>query len=230
MTALFNPRASVDNVARPRTYDADLRAALVAAAAAQIAAGGPTGLSLRALAAQVGTSTNAIYAMFGGKPELIGAVLEAADESFTRAQRQALGAGTTLADLRRLGHDYRDWALAHPTLFSAMFGDQQLLGAAVPLERDIAEPRASIQPLLEVIGALIATGVFRDEDPMVVALSTWAGTHGGVALEMAFWPGAPFARDLFAAHIAASERGWLTPRGLELAEELAAAAPEASDC
>ena len=139
MTALFNPRASVDNVARPRTYDADLRAALVAAAAAQIAAGGPTGLSLRALAAQVGTSTNAIYAMFGGKPELIGAVLEAADESFTRAQRQALGAGTTLADLRRLRHDYRDWALAHPTLFSAMFGDQQLLGAAVPLERDIAE-------------------------------------------------------------------------------------------
>ena len=70
-------------MARPRTYDADLRAALVAAAAAQIAAGGPTGLSLRALAAQVGTSTNAIYAMFGGKPELIGAVLEAADESFT---------------------------------------------------------------------------------------------------------------------------------------------------
>ena len=37
MTALFNPRASVDNVARPRTYDADLRAALVAALGSLVA-------------------------------------------------------------------------------------------------------------------------------------------------------------------------------------------------
>lgn len=207
-------------MARPRIYDEDLRAALVAAAAAQIAARGPAGLSLRALAAQVGTSTNAVYAMFGGKPGLVGAVLQAADESFTRGQRLALGEGDTLADLRRLRHSYRDWALANPTLFSAMFGDQELLGVSVPLDREPAELPESIQPLLIVIGNLIAAGVFRDEDVRVVALSTWAGTHGGVTLEMAFWPGAPFAHDLFAAHIAASERGWLTEHGRELAAQL----------
>lgn len=229
MTLLFNrcvDRVSVTLVARPRIYDEELRAALVAAAAEQMARSGPSGLSLRTLAAAVDTSTNAIYTMFGGKPGLIGAVLAAADESFTRSQRLARGEGRTLADLRRLRHDYRDWALAHPTLFSAMFGDQKLLGHEVPLGRD--ETPESIQPLLDVIGSLIATGVFREADPLIVALSTWAGTHGGVTLEMAFWPGAPFALALFEAHLAASERGWLTPYGLEVAASLDAAGQTAS--
>ena len=83
---------------RPKTYDEQLRAGLVRAAADRIAVSGAHGLSLRELAADQGTSTNAIYVMFGGKSQLVDAVLAQADAGFTHAQREALGAGRTLAD------------------------------------------------------------------------------------------------------------------------------------
>ncbi len=101
---------------RPKVYDDRLRSRLITGAAATLAAGGPEALSLRPLAAAEGTSTSAVYAMFGGKAGLVAAVVDAAQRSFIAAQKAAPTTADAQADLTALGHAYRDWAQAHPAL------------------------------------------------------------------------------------------------------------------
>lgn len=204
---------------RPKTYDEQLRAGLVRAAADRIAVNGAHGLSLRELAADQGTSTNAIYVMFGGKSQLVDAVLAQADAGFTHAQREALGAGRTLADLHRLGDAYRTWACANPAFYAAMFSHAGLAGGDSPQARTGDTPE-SMGPILTVIERLIADGLVRDGGVLPVATSVWAAVHGIVSLEIALWAGSPGADQIFATHMEAVERGWLTPRGQDEARRL----------
>lgn len=223
---------------RPKQYDDALRARLIAQAADALAEGGPDALSLRAVAAGAGTSTNAVYTLFGDKVGLVEATIAAAMDSFGAAQNAVLQgedgsapeaataatAPTTTAPtttmptptaapgatqrLRRLGHAYRDWALAHPTLFAVAFGPKATRGECADLDR---AQGAGFQPLLGVVTDLMAVGVFRAGDAEQVALSVWAATHGAVALELAQWPGAPWAAAFFDRHIEAIERAWVAP-------------------
>jgi len=56
---------------RPRGHDERTRAALLAAAELIVAEGGPGALSVRAVAARAGTSTRAVYSLFGSKDGLL---------------------------------------------------------------------------------------------------------------------------------------------------------------
>jgi len=58
---------SLPRVPRPKVHDAALRLRLLECAGATLSTGGLAALSLRTLAAEVGTSTTAVYALFGGK-------------------------------------------------------------------------------------------------------------------------------------------------------------------
>ena len=66
--------SSLPGVPRPKVHDAALRTRLLECAGATLPTGGLAALSLRTLAADVGTSTTAIYALFGGKPGLLQAL------------------------------------------------------------------------------------------------------------------------------------------------------------
>ena len=59
---------------RPKVHDAALRLRLLECAGTALSTGGLAALSLRTLAAAVGTSTTAVYALFGGKPGLLEAL------------------------------------------------------------------------------------------------------------------------------------------------------------
>jgi AcrR family transcriptional regulator len=173
---------------------------------------GVDGLSLRPLAASQATSTSAVYAMFGGKAELVAAVVDSARAGFLAAQRRAPVTGEPGTDLRALGHAYRDWALANPTLYAVMFG-----GQVVPDCGDSA-PQLSETEGIAVLRALVAqavaAGYFRDEDVDLISLSIWAGVHGMVSLEIAGLStvaGEP-ARQLFQAHLSALDRSWRASR------------------
>lgn len=218
--------ANIHGVVRPKTYDANLRAGLVRAAADRMAVGGPDGISLRELAANQGTSTNAIYAMFGGKSQLVAAVLDEADASFTAAQREALGEGNTIADLHRLAFAYREWALQNPTLYAAMFGHSGLV--SVHQGELVASGRTpeSMGPLLHIVGNLIVGGRLRDEGVLPVATSLWACVHGIVSLEIAVWAGTAVAESLFLTHLVSLEHGWMTALGRAESRALRGAGPE----
>ena len=71
----------------PKTADPTVRVRLIEAAARILAEEGPGALTLRRVAAEVGTSTMAVYTHFGGMTELRRAVRE---QGF-RAPRRAHG-------------------------------------------------------------------------------------------------------------------------------------------
>lgn len=136
---------------------------------------GMAGLTLRQLAIASGTSTSAVYSLFGSKEELIAALTQQAFESFTAAQQGALGSGSAMGDLPALGRSYRDWAKANPLLFQVMFA------APTPAGVDAA---AAIQPLHQTVAELVDTGSI-DADAQTVVMGLWALVHGFVTLELA---------------------------------------------
>jgi AcrR family transcriptional regulator len=167
-------------VPRPKVHDAALRLRLLECAGATLSTHGLAALSLRSLAAEVGTSTTAVYALFGGKPGLL-AALHA--EAFTRlgARLAAVPLGADpLEDLVALGRAYRDAALADPHFYEVMFG-----GALPADERWCAAAAPILRPVADVVQRAAATGVLRPElDPETVSLALWATLHGLVSLHL----------------------------------------------
>lgn len=170
--------------------------------------GGPESLSLRRLAEDVGTSTSAVYTLFGGKAELIGAVAHEAEAGFTTAQREAAAAAPDPhAMLLAIGRAYRAWALAHPDLYQVMFGGR------VPIaERGGPTPRGFL-PLLSCVTALQEGGHFsRDVPAASVAFSVWSCVHGYVSLELAGCVDGVAGRDdadaAFEQHLDFIHAGW----------------------
>ncbi|MDR6868963.1 AcrR family transcriptional regulator [Microbacterium resistens] len=177
-------------MARPTIYDETLRDRLLDAAAEIVDRDGPERVSLRDVAASAETSTSAVYALFGGKAELLAAVIAHGFASFGASQRAAEGAG-----LRPLGLAYRDWALAHPALYRLMFGGA--LSHPMPDGRsesssgkDCDEPSSAEDALLPLTRALTGTGTGEDSPAVRPeargdAVAVWAQVHGAVSLELA---------------------------------------------
>jgi AcrR family transcriptional regulator len=191
-------------------YDDRLRSRLIDGAAAALAGGGVDALSLRPLAAAEGTSTSAVYAMFGGKAGLVAAVVASAQDSFIAAQQASPPTGDAQADLHALGHAYRVWALANPTLYTVMFGGRVVPDRCAPNPADEREAEA-IGALLAIVERLVRQGIFRPVGVEVITLSIWASVHGLVSLEIAgLAPSADgVARERYDAHLDATRRGWL---------------------
>lgn len=165
-------------MARPKSYPPDLRERLIETAADRLAAGGAEALSLRELAASQGTSTNAVYSIFGSKPELIKAVIESAAAGFAAAQREVIEDGADVATLADLGRAYRRWALAHRSLYLVMF-------AADP-SGEIRRPGLEgTVPLRAALARLMGAGDLAEVDVALAARSLWASVHGWVMLEIA---------------------------------------------
>lgn len=190
-------------MARPPLYDDALRARLVDAATAAIEQHGPDALALRDVAGAAATSTSAVYALFGGKGQLITAVLDAAFASFGEAQRAAAPHG-----LRALGIAYREWALDHPALYRMMFSTPAPTSDCT----DAGASEATMLPLQEAIAAAQRSGTLVDVPLEVAATAIWGQVHGVVSLELA---GLGPARDWDAAYAATLDtisRSW-SPAG-----------------
>lgn len=162
---------------RPRIYPDDLQDRLVEAAAQRLAAGGIEALSLRELAASQGTSTNAIYSLFGGKGELVRQVVIGARRRLMAALLAAIKEHSR-ASFFALAHAYRTWALDNLDLYTVMFsgieaddGHSQLAG----LEE--------FAPIVELAGELAEQGEISGENIGLTLTSLWASLHGWVLLE-----------------------------------------------
>jgi AcrR family transcriptional regulator len=106
---------------RRREHDEKTAAALLEAAERIIAAEGVDALSLREVARDAGTTTRAIYSLFGSKDGLLGAL---GVRAFNLLQREieALPASDRPSDdLIEVALIYRRFALEHPALFSIAF-------------------------------------------------------------------------------------------------------------
>lgn len=164
-------------MARPIIYDESVRDRLRAVTAELVSAHGAEAVSLREIARKSDTSTSAIYSLFGSKEELLRDVITHAFRSFQAAQAAAESEG-----LRALGYAYRDWALAHPTLYKLMFSST--LSEVLPDDADA--PNASRSPLEHVI-ARLRPGASAVQLEIEFA-AIWSQVHGAVSLELAGVP------------------------------------------
>ncbi|WP_028049881.1 TetR/AcrR family transcriptional regulator [Cellulomonas sp. URHD0024] len=165
-------------MARPRVHDDALRLRLLDEASAIVSASGADALTVRDLARRAGTSSSAVYSLFGSREDLVRAV---GDEAFARFAARLAAVPRTqdpAADLLGLGLAYREHALRYPNFYRVMFS---AAGAgARDGTRGPATQNETFLVLREAVTALVGRAV--DAEPAAVGL--WALVHGLVELEL----------------------------------------------
>ena len=108
---------------RPGEHGEETRAALRAAAERLVATGGPCALSVRAVAEAAGTSTRAVYSLFGSKEGLlVDALAKGAFEFLADAIDDLVETDDPVADLVAVGVPvFRRLVLEHPALYRIAF-------------------------------------------------------------------------------------------------------------
>jgi len=178
-------------VRNPQGQGSRLRAELIAAADAILARTGDVeGLSLRAVAREVGIATPSIYLHFPDKSALVRAVLEARFAELAEAVSSAVLKETEPAAQLRAGClAYCRFATEHPNAYRVLFGRVP----SPPPEPD--EPPLPLDAgasnfggLVEGVAACMRAGVVsplasgETVDPTRVATSIWTALHGIVSL------------------------------------------------
>ena len=161
----------------PRTADPAVRDALVEAAARLIASHEP--LTTRRLAAEVGTSTMAVYTHFGGLDEVRRAVRIAGFERLRAHLARVERTDDPAADVAVLGWGYCVNAIRNQNLYRVMFME-------APLDQaDAAVGLDTFEQLVNGIQRCIDAGRFRPADAFELATLMWANVHGASALHLA---------------------------------------------
>jgi AcrR family transcriptional regulator len=195
-------------VARPKLHDDALRTRLLDTAGSLLTSEGPDALSLRRLAAAAGTSTSAVYALFGGKPGILRALFVEAFTRFGTHMDTVRPSDDPLADILALGRAYRASATADPHLYTVMFGSP--VPGFEPAPEDYAHAETTFTPLLDAVRRAVAAGLLMDVAPGLIATALWANVHGLVSLELgcAMPPQAGAPAEVFGTAIRATLDGW----------------------
>ena len=189
-------------MARPVVHNDSLRQDLLAATADLVDREGPARVTLRDVASAAQTSTSAVYSLFGGKSQLLTAVVDDGFRSFRDSQLAAAPGG-----LHALGVAYRIWALEHEALYRLMFGGALAAYADCQPSPDAAAD--AMAPLIEAVASAQTAGTLLMAPVDVVASAIWGQVHGLVSLELAH-VGSP-ATDwaaVYASALDAVARGW----------------------
>jgi len=173
----------VVNVPRPRTHDyQQLRRALIDAGGRLLANDGPQALTTRRVAQAAGTSTNAVYQLFGDKAGLARAMFLEGFARLGEAFAAVPRSDDPVADLLALGRAYRANACANPHLYELMFG-RPIPGFA-PDQATIAQTMATFHQLVHTIERGIQVGRLAPADPQDIAVQLHALVHGLVSFEL----------------------------------------------
>jgi AcrR family transcriptional regulator len=161
----------------PKVADPAVAEALVEVGARLIAAHEP--LSTRRLAAEVGTSTSAVYTHFGSMDELRRAVRRVGFERLAEYQRSYERTADPVADVAKQGWGYVRNAMDNPNMYRVMFME-------APVDETDAEVGLyTFQMLVDEVQRCIDAGRFVEGDAWEMATQMWASAHGVVALSLA---------------------------------------------
>jgi AcrR family transcriptional regulator len=109
-------------VGRPREHNEQTRLALASAAERIVAEGGPGALSIRAVAGEIGTTTRAVYSLFGSKDGLVDALAQRAFELLQAGLDELPETDDPAADLIEAGAGvFRRFVRSHPSLYRIAF-------------------------------------------------------------------------------------------------------------
>jgi AcrR family transcriptional regulator len=177
---------------RPKEHGEETREQLLDTAARLLSAEGAAAVTVRRLAAEVGTSTRAIYSLFGSKEGLLTALFRRAAETFVRLHDAVPVADDPLDELLPLGLAYRQSALEQPHLYGLLFG------AAVPgfrpSEEDMRYAQRSQFRVVDTLERAAKRGEIT-RDPWKIADEGWGLVHGLASLELMGCLGPPEAAE-----------------------------------
>lgn len=135
-----------------------VRAEILAAARARLAEDGAAGLSLRAVARDVGMVSSAVYRYVPSRDDLLTALLvESYDELGAAVEDAAAAAGPEVgARWVAACRAVRAWSLAHPAEFALLYGSP-VPGYAAPQDT-VAPATRVVAVLLGIVLAAVAAG------------------------------------------------------------------------
>jgi AcrR family transcriptional regulator len=128
---------------------AEITAAIIAEAHRQLAEVGPTALSLRSVARELGLASSALYRYFASRDELLTALIIEAYDALGEAAEAAAAASADVNPARRwsaVASAIRAWGLEHPHQYALLYG------SPVP---GYHAPEATIGPASRVTLALL---------------------------------------------------------------------------
>jgi AcrR family transcriptional regulator len=171
---------------------------------------GPAGLSLRAIARDLGMVSSAVYRYVSSRDELLTLLLVDAYSDLADQVDQARDAvpGGGDADLSPIAHAARSWAIAHPASWALLYGSP-VPGYHAPAERTVGPGTRVVSAVFDAVAAGIATGDimltnypapqpmssdferlrqefgFPGDDPVIIkCFAIWAGVVGAISLEV----------------------------------------------
>src|SRR5687767_12036397 len=107
---------------RPRSHDEKTRADLLREGEKRLVEGGLDAVSVRGVAEAAGTTTRAIYSLFGSREGLVSALYREAWRTLTARVEAVPLTDDPVQDLVRVGIDgFRSFATSHPNLFRLAF-------------------------------------------------------------------------------------------------------------
>jgi AcrR family transcriptional regulator len=177
----------------PAKATSETRSRVLDAAMRLLDTAGPDALQVRRVAAEVGSSTMAVYTHFGSMIDLRTAVVVEGLHRFAAALEAAGYTDDPVADLVGQGVAYRRFALDNPHLYRMMFGvstpdsdqenfrDLTVTGSPSALPEG-TEAFAILARLTERAAAAHRISV---PDTVAFAAQVWSAIHGYVLLEMA---------------------------------------------
>jgi AcrR family transcriptional regulator len=176
----------------------------------QIAAGGPTALSLNGIAKAMGMSGPGMYRYFASRDELLATLVTESYEDLALALEAAATAARDAppaARLRAAVNAYRDWARTSPHRYRLVFGstygsgeldpDRIIPAAARSMAVILAElagldpttpapavKNVALRRAIQRWGKVRAGGQVSDPGVLLLGLLAWSRIHGIVSLEI----------------------------------------------
>ncbi|MEW9529656.1 TetR/AcrR family transcriptional regulator [Microbispora sp. NPDC049125] len=166
-------------------YRQQIRAEVQEHAWNQLAEAGVSGLSLKAIAKQMGVTAPALYRYFASRDDLLTELILAAYRDLAHRVEAAAGAGGAPHDrLTAIGTVIREWARANPHRYLLLYGTP-VPGYTAPAEAT---------DLARRIFAPVQDAFSHDPDETLRrSLTFWTRVHGVISLEVAgHFTGMPF--------------------------------------
>jgi len=171
---------------------------------------GAAGLSLRAIARDLGMVSSAVYRYVASRDELLTLLLVDAYADLADTVDRARDSEAELwsDDVIAIAHAVRRWAVAHPARWALLYGSP-VPGYHAPAERTVAVGTRVVGAFLDAVAAGIATGDIRltngaaaqpmssdferirqefgfpgDDQVVAKCFLMWAGVVGAISLEV----------------------------------------------
>jgi AcrR family transcriptional regulator len=164
---------TADQNARTRTLDA---------AARLLGSEGPSGLSVRAIAAEAGLSTMGIYHYFGGKDGIVEALYQDGFQGLEDALTAVPRTDDSLYDIEEIALAYSQYARSRPTYYEIMFSR--------PVPKFVPSPD-SVKQAMRSWNVLYKSFERSEQEGLLTvpaseaALLIWSAGHGMLMLQLA---------------------------------------------